>query len=106
MLKGARNFELVSIPLLGELLVRTSRLVTDFPEITALDINLIMVKNGNIMAVDGSVLLSVPRVPSPMHLVISTYPWQYEKKEYTVKFLFTFTKKCLYAIFFACKKII
>ncbi|MBC2703183.1 GNAT family N-acetyltransferase [Desulfobacula sp.] len=84
MLKGSRNFELVSIPLLGELLIRTSRLVTDFPEITALDINLIMVKNGSIMAVDGSVLLSVPRVPSPMHLVISTYPWQYEKKEYTV----------------------
>lgn len=84
MLKGFRNFELVSIPLLGDLLIRISRLVTDFSEIVALNMNLVMVKSGNIMAVDGSVHLSVPCLPSPMHLIISTYPWQYEKKDYTV----------------------
>lgn len=58
--------------------------MTDFPEIIELDINPLMVKNGNIIAVDARVLISAPLIPSPMHLIISSYPWQYEKKETTI----------------------
>ncbi|MCK5163674.1 MAG: GNAT family N-acetyltransferase [Desulfobacula sp.] len=81
VLKGFRNFKPVTISLLEEMLIRTGRLVTDFPEIIELDINPLMIKNGNITAVDARVLIGVPRTPSPMHLIISSYPWQYERKE-------------------------
>ncbi|MCD4675676.1 MAG: bifunctional acetate--CoA ligase family protein/GNAT family N-acetyltransferase [Desulfobacula sp.] len=81
VLKGFRNFKPVTISLLEEMLIRIGRLVTDFPEIIELDINPLMIKNGNITAVDARVLIGVPRTPSPMHLIISSYPWQYEKKE-------------------------
>ncbi|MCD4721988.1 MAG: GNAT family N-acetyltransferase [Desulfobacula sp.] len=84
VLKGFKNFKQVSIPLLEELLIRTGRLVTDFPEIIELDINPLVVKNGNITAVDARVSISVPRMSSPDHLIISSYPWQYEKKQHTI----------------------
>ncbi len=84
VLRGFRNFKQINIALLEELLIRTGRLVTDFPEIIELDINPLMVKNGHITAVDARVLISVPCISSPMHLIISFYPWQYEKKETTI----------------------
>ena len=83
VIKGFRNLKPINTALLEELLIRTGRLVTDFPEIIELDINPLRVKDGCIMAVDARVLLAVPPVPSPMHLIISSYPRQYEKKEYT-----------------------
>ena len=61
-------------------MIRIGRLVTDFPEIQALDINPLMVKNGEMMAVDARVLIGPSTVPSPKHLIISSYPWQYESK--------------------------
>ncbi len=84
VIKGFRNFKPAGIPLLEELLIRTGRLVTDFSEITELDINPLMVQNGEITAVDARVIVSKPPVPSPMHLIISSYPWQYERKDHTI----------------------
>jgi len=83
-LNGFRNIKSVSIPALEELLIRTARLVTDFPEITALDINPLMVEKGKLTAVDARVLITPATTPSPMHLVISSYPWQYESRNTTV----------------------
>ncbi len=80
VLNGFRNIQGMSIPVLEEILIRVGRLVTDFPEITALDINPLMVTNGTITAVDARVLIQPSPTPAPMHLIISSYPWQYESK--------------------------
>jgi len=84
VVKGFRNISGISLPALEELLIRIARLATDFPEITALDINPLLVKNGSMVAVDARVMLAPAKVASPMHLIISSYPWQYESKDATV----------------------
>lgn len=84
VLKGFRNIRPIDMAQLEELLIRTGRLVTDFPEIEALDINPLMVKNGILTAVDARVFIAPAKVPSPMHLIISSYPWQYESRGETV----------------------
>lgn len=84
VLKGFRNIPPVKPDLLEELLIRTARLMTDFPEIEDLDINPLVVKNGAVKAVDAKVILSMAPVPAPMHLIISSYPRQYEKQGITV----------------------
>jgi len=84
VLKGFRNIRPIDMAQLEELLIRTGRLVTDFPEIQALDINPLMVKNGMLTAVDARVFIAPATVPSPMHLIISSYPWQYETRGETV----------------------
>ena len=82
-IKGLKGFDKIDISLLEELLIRTCRLITDFPEIAELEINPITVKNGIIRVENANVLISEPCIPAPMHLIISSYPWQYEKKEKT-----------------------
>lgn len=84
VLKGFRNISKIRMEILEELLIRTGRLVTDFPEITELDINPLMVKDGSVIAVDARVMVAPAPIASPMHLVISPYPWQYELKSVTV----------------------
>lgn len=84
VLKGFRNIRPIDMAQLEELLIRTGRLVTDFPEIEALDINPLMVKEGILTAVDARVFIAPATVPSPMHLIISSYPWQYETRGETV----------------------
>ncbi|MCK5836092.1 MAG: bifunctional acetate--CoA ligase family protein/GNAT family N-acetyltransferase [Desulfobacula sp.] len=83
-LKGFRNVSSVHMEVLEELLIRTGRLMKDFPEITALDINPLMVRSGSITAVDARVLIAPAQIASPMHLIISSYPWQYESRDTTV----------------------
>lgn len=84
ILKGFRNISKVNMAVLEELLIRTGRLMTDFPEIIGLDINPLMVRGGNITAVDARVLIAPAQIPSPMHLIISSYPWHYESRDTTV----------------------
>ncbi|MBW2088782.1 MAG: bifunctional acetate--CoA ligase family protein/GNAT family N-acetyltransferase [Deltaproteobacteria bacterium] len=78
LLKGYRNHPPANLTLLEEILIRLSQLVTDFPEIEELDINPLMVTKNGFCAVDARVLLKSTEVPSPLHLVISPYPSQYE----------------------------
>ncbi|OGR22828.1 MAG: GNAT family N-acetyltransferase, partial [Desulfobacterales bacterium RIFOXYA12_FULL_46_15] len=81
---GFKNLPKAGKATLEEFLIRIGRLVTDFPEIQALDINPLMVKNGEMTAVDARILIEPAIVASPMHLIISSYPWQYESKLQTV----------------------
>lgn len=75
--QGNENIKKLDIPMLEEILIRLGRLVTDFPEIKALDINPVLVKDGKMRAVDGHVILEKTSLKSPAHLVISPYPsWQ------------------------------
>ena len=78
LLKGYRNHPPANLTLLEEILIRLSQLVTDFPEIEELDINPLMVTKNGFCAVDARVFLKSTEVPSPLHLVISPYPSQYE----------------------------
>lgn len=77
-LQGYRNRPGADLPLLEEILVRLSQLVTDFPEIVELDINPMAVKDDQVFALDARVVVEASQVASPHHLVISPYPNQYE----------------------------
>jgi acetyltransferase len=69
--------------LIERLLVCLSHLLVDFPEIAELDMNPVLVKDGKPIAVDARVLLRKSEVAAPHHLVISSYPEQYESEETT-----------------------
>ena len=78
LLKGYRNRPGADLERLEEILIGLSQLVIDFPDIAELDINpLILTKEGP-CAVDARVIIRPSEMASPLHLVISPYPDQYE----------------------------
>ena len=80
---GYKTIKSIDRPVLEEMLIRVSRLITDFPVITRLSINPVKVANGTIKATHGRICLDKdtgstddPRAGQG-HLVISPYPyWQ------------------------------
>ena len=78
LLQGYRNKPPADIRALENMLLRLSQLVVDIPEIDQLDLNPVVIKNGRPTIVDSRVLLRQCSKPSPLHLVISPYPSQYE----------------------------
>jgi acetyltransferase len=83
LLSGYRNHPPADMDLLEEMLIRLSQLLIDFPEILEIDLNPVVVKNGVPVAVDARIALNSSSVSSPMHLVVSPYPGQYESREKT-----------------------
>ncbi len=83
ILKGYRNMPAADMSLIEGLLICLSHLLVDFPEIAELDMNPVLVKDGKLVAVDARVLIRKSEVAAPHHLVISSYPEQYESKETT-----------------------
>ncbi len=79
MLQGYRNLPPANLDHLSEILVRVSQLVTDFPEISELDINPLSVVGGRVVGVDARMVLAPSAVPAPRHLIIAPYPNQYER---------------------------
>ena len=63
-----------------EILIRLGQLVTDFSEIQDIDINPLVIQGGQPVVVCASVRVGRPNRKAPMHLVISSYPNQYETK--------------------------
>ena len=80
LLKGYRSQTPADRERIEEMLIRLSQLATDFPEIAELDINPMVIKNGQPIAVDARVVLKPASFPSPMHLSVSPYPAQYESR--------------------------
>jgi len=78
ILKGYRNRPGANMELLEEILIRLSQLVIDFPEITELDINPLIIAENKCLAADARVIVKPAVVLSPEHLVISPYPEQHE----------------------------
>jgi acetyltransferase len=74
LLQGYRNRPAADMKRLEEMIVRLSQLLIDFPEIAELDMNPVLIKDGNPVAVDARILLSPLEVPSSLHLVIGPYP--------------------------------
>lgn len=60
------------------LLLRISQLVTDFPQITELDLPVRLHGDGSITTREGRVILDPSAVQAPFHLVISAYPVEQE----------------------------
>ena len=87
LLKGNRNTPPADLEKLEELLVRLSQLVIDFPEIVEMDINPVLIKNGEPCAVDARILLRRPEehtsTGNNLHLVISPYPQHLERHDFT-----------------------
>ena len=76
-LKGNRQFKAVDQGLVETLLIRLSRLVTDFPQICELEINPVAVTNGELTGLNAFIRLASPPAAAPDHLIISPYPaWQ------------------------------
>ena len=92
LLKGYRNRPPANTELLEEMILRLSQLVVDFPEIAELDINPVIVSEGKPHVVDARVLLEPVDRSSPLHLVISPYPEQYESREVTADGLDVFIR--------------
>lgn len=83
LLNGYRNIPPANLELLEEILIRLAQLVTDFPEITELDINPLCLIGAGAVAVDARVVLEPAAVSAPHHLVISPYPNQFEREAQT-----------------------
>jgi acetyltransferase len=81
LLKGYRNRPAADLEALEALLIRLSHLLTDFPQIAELDMNPVLVKDGEPCAVDARLRLEMPKKDAPLHLVISPYPGEYEFQE-------------------------
>ncbi|WP_373500058.1 GNAT family N-acetyltransferase [Desulfococcus sp.] len=78
LLQGYRNRPAADMERLEEMIVRLSQLLIDFPEIAELDMNPVLIKDGNPVAVDARILVSPIEVPSSLHLVIGPYPEEEE----------------------------
>jgi len=74
LLQGYRNRPAADMERLEEMIVRLSQLLIDFPEIAELDMNPVLIKDGNPVAVDARILVSPLGIPSSLHLVIGPYP--------------------------------
>lgn len=83
LLQGYRNNPPADLEKLEELLMRLSQLVIDFPEIVELDINPVLVKNGQPCAVDARIRLARVEDNTKLHLVISPYPQHLERHDFT-----------------------
>lgn len=78
LLTGYRNHAAIDMAALEAMLLQLSQLAIDIPEIAELDMNPVIIKNGIPVVVDARILLRPASRPSPLHLVISPYPRQYE----------------------------
>ena len=83
LLKGYRNKPEADRELLEEMIIRLSQLVTDFPQISELDMNPVIVQDGKPVAVDARIKVEAVETESPRHLVISPYPAELESHEKT-----------------------
>jgi acetyltransferase len=81
LLKGYRNRQPADLEQLEEIIIRLSQLLIDQPDISELDMNPVLVKDGQALTVDARILVSPIGTPSPQHLVISPYPQEYEFRQ-------------------------
>lgn len=71
------------VPFLEELLVNFSHLVTDLPEVLELEINPMTVCGSQARACNARIFIQPSDKRSPLHLVISPYPDEYEANAVT-----------------------
>ncbi|MBF0204654.1 MAG: bifunctional acetate--CoA ligase family protein/GNAT family N-acetyltransferase [Desulfamplus sp.] len=84
VLKGYRYINSINSELIEDMLIRLSRLVTDFPQIEELEINPIIVSNGELVVTSVKAMVKRSEITPPMHLIISSYPFEYETEDETI----------------------
>ena len=81
MVNGAKTKKTIDLRLLDEIMVRVSNMVVDFPEIMELNINPLVIKEADIIALDARVILDEKSINSKLeeysHLIITPYPTRY-----------------------------
>jgi acetyltransferase len=81
LLKGYRGRPGVNINKILEILMRFSYLVADYPEISEMDINPLIVSQSEIMALDARIIVDPVILTSPVkpysHLALRPYPEEY-----------------------------
>jgi len=81
-LKGYRDRPPAAINDVADVLVRVSKLISDFPEIKELDINPLLADEKGVIAVDARIKLGGPVTgPRDAHLAIKPYPKELEAHE-------------------------
>jgi acetyltransferase len=83
ILKGRKSIPPACTPALEEFLINFSHLITDFPEISEMEISSLPVVGGHVFAGDAQAVIAPAQSPSPMHLIISAYPDEYETEAVT-----------------------
>jgi acetyltransferase len=68
---------------LEEFLCNFSHLITDFPEIGELEIGSLLAVGERVFAAHAQAMVAPASSPSPMHLIISAYPDEYETRAVT-----------------------
>lgn len=81
-LDNSAFFSRASMELLEEILMRISQMVTDIEHIAMIDINPLVVEDAWVGAAKAKVTVTSSPVVSPMHLVISPYPNEFENTFY------------------------
>lgn len=67
-----------SFKICEELIVKLSHLVTDFPEISEIDMDMLLIDENQAVIIDAKIIVTPSSTPAPLHLMISPYPNQYE----------------------------
>ena len=80
VLKGYRGRPAADLTALEEILIRLSQLITDFSQISEVDINPLIISGQSALAADARVFIEWEINQAPHHLVISPYPNQYETR--------------------------
>jgi acetyltransferase len=81
-LKGFRDRPPVALDDIASVLVRVSKLISDFPEIVDLDINPLLADAHGVIAVDARIKLArVPAGARDQRLAIKPYPKELERRE-------------------------
>lgn len=75
---GFRNIPRANIDALIRMIVNFSELISDFPEITEIDINPLYVRGEHILVLDARIKVERTEEKTPYHLIIAPYPSQYE----------------------------
>ena len=78
VLKGYRGRPAADLTAIEEILIRLSQLLTDFSQISEIDINPLIITGQSAIAADARVIIEWESNHAPHHLVISPYPNQYE----------------------------
>jgi acetyltransferase len=83
ILKGRQGLPPACTSALEEFLRNFSHLITDFPEICEMEISSLLAVGGRVFADNVQAVIAPAQSPSPMHLIISAYPDEYETKGVT-----------------------
>jgi acetyltransferase len=83
ILKERQGLPLAWTSALEEFLTNFSHLITDFPEICEMEISSLLAVGERVFAANAQAVIAPAQSPSPMHLIISAYPDEYETQAVT-----------------------